>query len=303
MADQEARIDLLRKQSHKTVVDDQRRKGENIPSTTTTASVDHGHVNFFADLEEGKSGTVRTNVEHEKEKKEEQEKYEKQIGYLTYLGQDTNEALGKRDWYDRAPTREDTYDDSGQRVEVGFKAKSYNDPLNVMKRYMGSRAPKKEVAVVAPSTVVSSSSAYISPLVHISDLKAPSSSTSSSRKKKHRHKEKKNSKKSKKSKEEKGESRKRRRSPSSSSSSSDEQTKRQKIDKLNHLRAERLKREQAERKRSDELIAKVTGIPLKPKKDPIPDPNQSDPNRSGRPPIKQKYNSQFNPELAKQNYE
>lgn len=279
LADQEARIDILRQKSHKTKVEDQ-----------TSQPLEH--VNFFADLEDGKSGTKRTNREHEKEKKEEQEKYEKQIGYLTYLGQDTNESLGTRDWYDKAPHRADTYDSSGKRVEVGFQVKSFNDPLNVMKRYLGttasssSKAKEAEIAAPQPST-----SKYVSPLVHISDMKPPEV--------KKRHKEKKKRKKSKKHKKEK-KSHKRRRSDSSSEDEDEQRMKRIKIEKLEQLRAERLKREKEERRRSDELIARVTGVPLKPDKEETKATTSAVPERR---PIKQKYNSQFNPELAKQNYE
>ncbi|KAJ8950144.1 hypothetical protein NQ314_007997, partial [Rhamnusium bicolor] len=87
-----------------------------------------GHINFFKDLEEGTAELKQFNKEHDKEKKEEREKYEKQIGYLTYLGQDTNEALGKKSWYDVAPDRES----SGQG-EVNMKSKIREDPIGIIK--------------------------------------------------------------------------------------------------------------------------------------------------------------------------
>jgi len=63
------------------------KKSEGKPESSTEPTKG---VDLFADY---KSAVKTTNKDLEKEQKEEQEKYEKQIGYLTYLGQDTNEAL------------------------------------------------------------------------------------------------------------------------------------------------------------------------------------------------------------------
>ena len=58
--------------------------------------------------------------------------------------------------------------------------------------------------------------------------------------------------------------------------------------KLENLRAQRLKREETERKRAEALLAKLRG-------DPVPEEKKTE------PAITQRYHSQFNPHLARQN--
>lgn len=221
------------------------------------------HVNFFEDLENGTSESKKFNKEHEKEKKEEQEKYEKQIGYLTYLGQDTNEALGKRNWYDIAPDRS-----TKEKEEVNLKKKLLYDPLNDMKKYL-SAAP-----AVAEQTQVTT--------IHSTPLckkrkRARRHSSSSERTAHKSHKKHKKHKKNK-------------RSYVSSNDADCSDDEGRKKSKLEQLRVERLKRESLERKKAEMLLGKLRG-------DTVPEPT---PVASHT--VKQKYNSQFNPDLAKQNY-
>lgn len=300
MADQEAKINFLRQKARQ-------QGGAQTDSVTLSDELEtrlnrKEHVNFFEELESGKSdGVGRKNVEHEREKKEEQEKYEKQVGYLTYLGQDTNEATGRRDWYDVAPRREDAVGEDGKKVEVGLKTKEYNDPLNVMRRYVpGMRTASlpsakkvEEDERDAGGGGTSGQFQYQSLMGKVDgSLKTKrrrSSSGSESvpkRKKKQKHHKKKSKKEKKK--------RKRRRS-SSSDQSTDEEQRRIKKAKLELLRRQRLAREQEEKARTEKLLAKVRGDPEPKAKEPTPAPVA--------PVVKQKYNSQFNPELAKQNFE
>lgn len=195
-----------------------------------------GHINFFEELEKGQAHFNEGNKEYEKEKKDEKEKYEKQIGYLTYLGQDTVEATGKVSWFNKLPERLLSTDIS----EVGIEKKCLLDPLNKINYY----------------------------------LKNKDEPTCS--------KEKGNSSRSKKKSKEKKSKKKRKHSPVSE------------VDKpkfnLEELRAKRLKRESQEKERAEKLLAKLRGEPVK------------DSSLKEEPLIKQKYNSQFNPHLAKQNF-
>ncbi|KYM78982.1 Leukocyte receptor cluster member 1 [Atta colombica] len=215
-AETEARVELLRHRARSTY------DGRSTIEGSTNKKLEH--VNFFAELEDGKIDYSRPNAEHEKEKKEEKEKYEKQIGYLTYLGQDTNEATGKKNWYEELPKR---LTDTEKDVEIEIKKKTLNDPMIDIKKHSTYKRYK--------------------------DKKY--------KKKKHKHSEKK-------------------------------EDRNQSNTNIEKLRAERLLREQSEKLRTEVLLAKVRGEPM-----PVVTPEIP------KPAIKQKYNSQFFPEIARQNAE
>ncbi|KAF4527538.1 hypothetical protein B566_EDAN015769, partial [Ephemera danica] len=245
LAEQEARTDLLRGQARQRY--DGREEKESTTSTEPSSS--RGHVNFFQDLEDGNVPNTGVNVEHEKEAKEEKEKYEKSIGYLTYLGQNTVESTGIKPWWESRPARLETEESESSASK---RSKLSDDPLNTIRKYV-------------PSDGISS--------------RKRSSEGKSKSEKKHKHKKKKHKKHSK--------SRKRRHSTSSSSEEDPPKPS------LEQLRAERLRREAAEAAKTKELLAKLRGEP----------PPEVEKPKNAPSPVKQKYNSQFNPELARQNYD
>ncbi|KAG5327886.1 LENG1 protein, partial [Pseudoatta argentina] len=248
-AETEARVDLLRHRARSTY--DGRTTIEDSPSKKLE------HVNFFAELEDGKIDYSRPSKEHEKEKKEEKEKYEKQIGYLTYLGQDTNEATGKKNWYEELPKR---LTDTEKDVEIEIKKKTLNDPMIDIKKYLKIMHSKSEDHLKVKTESIKRKH-------HDSDSSHSNDERPSSHK---RYKDKKHKKKHSEKKED--------RSQSSTN--------------IEKLRAERLLREQSEKLRTEALLAKVRGEPM-----PVVAPE------TPKPAIKQKYNSQFFPEIARQNAE
>ncbi|CAI6366460.1 unnamed protein product [Macrosiphum euphorbiae] len=234
LAEQETKLSLLRNRSKQRYDDSGDRPEETKPEVLS-------HVNFFQDLEDGHVAHTGVNKEHEQEKKEEKEAYEKKVGYLTYLGQDTDEVTGNVQWYNKKPKRLDLCETD---KEIETKVKTFNDPLIVMKKYVetdqkGSNHSKELI-------------------------KKKDELPIKKHKKKHKKKEKKKEK-------------------------VNDKNKSKLI--LEKLREKRLKREREERFRASQLLARINGVvPVEVSK---PQP---------KPAIVQKYNSQFNPYLAKQNY-
>lgn len=291
LADQEAKINLLRERAKVKRPTDYVEPAV-VTSELPASSAPNEHVNFFNDLEAGKYVSTKVNEEHVKEKKDEQEKYEKQIGYLTYLGQDTNEATGKRDWYDVAPNRSEAFDESGKKVEVNLKTKLLHDPMRVIERYVGRSLKSASSTLKAEPPVEQKHIKKYEPIIdstfkaHRKRKRSESQTTSEGASKK--------LKKSKKSKK-----KHKRRSKKHQSSSDDEEKRILQKQKLEKLRAERIQREKVERAKAEKVLAKLRGDP-----DPDLKPAIVTKEASQQPrPVKQKYNSQFNPEIARQNFD
>lgn len=255
----EAKVDFLRHQA-RSKYDGRAETNVSVSSTKLE------HVNFFADLEDGKIDYNRPNAEHEKEKKEEKEKYEKQIGYLTYLGQDTNEATGKKNWYDELPKR---LIDTEKSIEIETKKKTLIDPMVDIKRYL---------------TIMHSTSTKDQPKVKTDAVKQKADFDDSNYSDQESHRAHKKRKKEKKHRKHKREEYK---------ETIKKEIKSQNSVNLEKLRAERLMREQNEKLKAEALMAKIKG-------DPVPIVASETPKL---PVIKQKYNSQFFPEIARQNME
>ncbi|KAG6444859.1 leukocyte receptor cluster member 1 homolog [Manduca sexta] len=247
-ADREARLNFLKQKSKQNLLE--HGVIAEIRETHEHIEVPGEHINLFADID----GAIKTkNKEHEIEARLKKEEYEKQIGYLTYLGQDTNEALGKKNWYEVAPGHsrlehgnriKETYnklvlkDEEGKpkpreldikNGELGWKSKQRDDPIYKFKKYLNKEKPKNNSS--------------------ISEGDKQKNNCISSKKEKE-----------------------------------------DKKDKLQKLREARLKREQQEKYRTELFLKKLHN------------PINADTKIQKETEVKQKYNSQFNPDLARQNF-
>ncbi|KAI8043980.1 leukocyte receptor cluster member 1 homolog [Drosophila gunungcola] len=256
-AESEARINFLRRQSGLPEKVTSAKETQEVPESSSEPTKG---VDLFADY---KSHVKTTNKDLEKEQKEEQEKYEKQIGYLTYLGQDTNEALKVRSWYEVAPKRPEVGDPAA--TEAHLKQKLAHDPLTLINALLPPEKKDPKRATKRKRERTPTPTPEPSP---------PQKSKKHKKDKKHgKHKKHKGGKSKKEAKE------------------TLLTAERQKREKLERLRKERLRRETAERQRSELLFApKEPAVAASAASTPAPTPR-----------IVQKYNSQFNPELAKQN--
>jgi len=296
LAAQESRTSFPRDRASKRIEE----SGEGLPiplSQVADVTQSDGHINFFQDLEDGKKLDSEVNKEYEKEKKKEQEDYEKKIGYLVHLGQNSIEQTKERPWYETSTVarhsviqnKPPTVPISSETTQVKLaQLKEFEDPLKDIRKYLSTSSVKK-----ALETEKSRKSQLDSPL--------PSSSTlHDDRKIKHIHRRKRQAK-SKKGKKK----RSRRESHTSESSSDSESEEHQKKRQLEQLRSERLEREREERRKSEKLLATLRGeVPIGEQPAPL---TLSRSVTTGRPPaptmMKQKYNSQFNPQLARQNFD
>jgi len=320
LAEQEARTALLRDRARRKMVQSgvaPKEVEESIPEVVNTSVVGKsGHINFFQDLENG-DGMATSNKEHEEEKKKEQEEYEKKVGYLTYLGQDTEELTGEQVWWRKLPKDRlaESANQSNIKSAVAEKQKQFMDPLADIKKYLkcdGVRltyrkyeeelkdrehkainfeSMRKEKEKEKKRKRKRSSSGSSSSEGHSSNHRSKKKSKMSKKLKKKTVKKEKSKKRDgrKRGKDEKKKSKKRRRVSSSSEESEDGAKSAAKAN-LDKLRRERLEREKVERAKADRLM--------------FGEPQQEEKGKeAGEAGLKtkQKYNSQFNPDIAKQN--
>lgn len=277
LAEQEAKINLLRQ-----------RREKYIPQTSNSE-----HINFFNEVESGKYNSREENRERINEQKLEREKYEKQVGYLTYLGQDTNEILNKKDWYEKMPVRNDQVDNQDKIIEASLKSKLALDPVIIFRKYISTSAGESSEQQTQKE-ITQKIDTYKSVLSNERDFKRKNKRRRSSSSSDFGYKcsnPGRNKKKTKKKKKNKKKKKEEKRSETLSSSDSEDlvviERKRKKIE---ILRRERLERERVENQKAQKVLAKAKG-----------NMTTEEGQREAVPLHKQKYNSQFMPSIARQN--
>ncbi|CAH8566426.1 unnamed protein product [Schistosoma turkestanicum] len=119
LADQEARIDYLRRQKSNKL--------------TSSSGLDGFQITV---AKESILNVSQGNTEYESERKNEQEKKEKAVGILTYLGQTVLDAAGEKPWYDVHPRthQQREREKKKDKEELEIKKKKLADPLTEMKK-------------------------------------------------------------------------------------------------------------------------------------------------------------------------
>ncbi|XP_022196246.2 leukocyte receptor cluster member 1 homolog [Nilaparvata lugens] len=297
VAEKEARVQLLKEKSrllypNQSIKTGVKRKEKDIDEEQQTSQ---SHINFFKELEDGLVSFTGTNKDYEKEKKEEGEKYEKQIGYLTYLGQDTVELTGNISWFNKVPERLKNVDSKSDYIEVASDKKGLIDPIKDIKRYLGTNSSSSSVSKREKEDKEKDKEIERKRKREDDDS---SSHGSKHVKKKRRHSHEKDRYYPKKKKKKRKKHKKKKHKSCELSSCSSEGGEGEDDDrvaikkaKLEALRAQRLHREAEESLRAKRVLAKLTGEILPEDKKPTQDSA-----------VKQKYHSQFNPHLAKQNF-
>ncbi|GAU88826.1 hypothetical protein RvY_01453 [Ramazzottius varieornatus] len=251
LAEQEARTNALRAQARSRTADASASLERVDELTELFGPVEEKPLEHVNIFKDAEEGksTALINEEHEKEKKAEQEKYEKSIGYLTYLGQSASDAQHVKPWY-TLKHEERTQLPTSSGLILQKPVKNSDEKL---KNFYD---PLKSIKSYVEKTKQHGSAGALTSSVKLAITHGESEI-----------------------------SRKRKREDFTV----DDELLTPRPKTIEELRAERLRREAAEKVRTKDLLAgRSAGVP---KPNPRPPDN----------PRTQKYNSQFNPWLARQN--